>query len=135
MLKTLVVESCEITGIFAVPATPKIVFPLTIFAASRFASPLMVCAPVRYVPDAMVWLLVPGVIVAAALVVTDAVSDTDELPAVPEEIYPALTVGVFETLFDRVSVFVPVDTDAPVAVIVDAGVAEPLDTVPEADEA
>ena len=72
-------------GICAEPATPKIVFPLTMFPATRLESPLMVCVPVRYVPDAIVWLLVPGVIVAAALVVTDAVSDTAELPAVPLE--------------------------------------------------
>ena len=120
-------------GICAVPATPNIVFPLTMFPASRFASPLMVCAPVKYVPEAIVWLLVPGVIVAAPFVVTLAVSDTLELPAVPDVTYPAETVGVFETLLDSVSVFVPVETDAPVAEIVAAGVAEPLETEADAE--
>lgn len=57
-----------------------------------------------------------------------AVSDTDEFPAVPLDTYPADTVGVFDTLFDNVSVFVPVESVAPVADIVEAGVAEPLAT-------
>lgn len=59
--------------------------PLLIFPATRFELPAIVCAPVRYVPAAIVWLLVVGVIVAAALVVTEAVSDTELLPAVPED--------------------------------------------------
>lgn len=67
--------------------------------------------------------------VAAALVVTDAVKDTDELPAVPEETYPALTVGVFDTLLERVSVFAPVETLAPVAEIEAAGDADPDEIV------
>ena len=57
---------------------------------------------------------------------TVAVSDTDELPAVPLEMYPADTDGVFDTLFESVNVLVPVVMLAPVADIVDAGVAEPL---------
>ena len=84
-------------------------------------------------PLAIVWLLVPGVIVAAPFVVTDAVSDTEELPAVPLDTYPADTVGVFETLFESVRVFVPVETDAPVAEIVDAGDADPLATDADAE--
>ena len=98
----------------------KIVLPATMFALTRSLSP------------AMVWAVVPGVIVAAALVVTDAVSVTAELPAVPLEIYPAETVGVLLTLLLKVSVFVPVDTDAPVAEMVDAGVADPLVIVADA---
>ena len=73
-------------GICAVPATPKMVFPDTILPARRFASPDIVCVPVKYVPEVIVWLLVPGVIVAAALVVTDAVRVTAVFPAVPLEI-------------------------------------------------
>ena len=46
----------------------------------------MVCVPVRYVPLAMVWLLLVGVIVAAALVVTLAVRVTELFPAVPLDI-------------------------------------------------
>ena len=95
-------------------------------------SPAIVCAPVRYVPAAMVCAVVPGVIVAAALVVTDAVSVTAELPAVPLEMYPADTVGVLLTLLLNVNVFVPVETDAPVAEMVDAGVADPLEIVADA---
>ena len=110
------------------PVTPNIVVPLLIFPATKLASPLMVCVPVRYVPLAMVWLLVPGVIVAAAFVVTDAVRLTELFPAVPLDIYPADTVGVLLTLFDNVNVFVPVLTLAPVAEMVDAGVADPAGT-------
>ena len=98
------------------------------------ASPLMVCVPVRYVPDAMVWFVVPGVIVAAPFVVTLAVKDTAELPAVPEETYPAETEGVTETVFDKVRVFVPEDTVALVPVMVAGAVAEPLATLAEACE-
>ena len=111
-----------------VPVTPNIVVPLFIFPAVRLASPLIVCVPVRYVPLAMVWLLVPGVIVAAAFVVTDAVRLTELFPAVPLDMYPADTVGVLLTLFDNVNVFVPVLTLAPVAEMVDAGVADPAAT-------
>ena len=51
-------------------------------------------------PDAISWSLVLGVIVAAALVVTEAVRDTEALPAVPEDTYPAVvTDGVTETVF------------------------------------
>jgi hypothetical protein len=65
--------------------------------------------------------------VAAALVVTDAVNDTEELPAVPELIYPAVvTFGVTETLFVSVSVFVPVDTVAEVPEILLGAVTVPL---------
>ena len=102
--------------------------PLLMFDATRLASPLMVCAPVRYVPEAIVWLLVPGVYVVAPLVVTDAVRETLELPAVPDATYPAETVGVTDMVFESVSVFVPVDTDALVPVIVAGAVAEPLAT-------
>lgn len=68
-----------------------------------------------------------GVIVAAPFVVTEAVSETDEFPAVPEATYPADTCGVLLTDLVRVSVFVPVETDAPVPVMEAAGVALPLD--------
>ena len=94
----------------------------------------MVCFPVRYVPAAISILLVVGVIVAAAFVVTLAVSVTEELPAVPLEMYPAETDGVLLTLLDKVSVFVPVDTEAPVALIVACGVALPLATALEAED-
>ena len=95
----------------------------------------MVCVPVRYVPLAMVWSLVVGVIVADAFVVTDAVKDTLELPAVPLATYPAVTCGVLDTVLLRVRVFVPVDTVALVPLIEDAGLAEPLDMVFVACEA
>jgi len=51
------------------------------------------------------------------LVVTEAVSEIDELLDAIEEIYPAVdTVGVFVTLdFVNVKVFVPVETVAEVA--------------------
>ena len=84
MLNTFVVLSCEMMGTTAVPATLKMVFPLTMFDATRLASPLMVCAPVRYVPLAIVWSEVVGVMVAAPFVVTEAVRETAEFPAVPE---------------------------------------------------
>lgn len=48
-------------GIVADPATPKMVFPATMLPATKLASPLMVCVPVRYVPLAMVWFVVVGV--------------------------------------------------------------------------
>ena len=48
----------------------------TIFPLTRSASPEMVCVPVKYVPLAMVWFVVVGVIVAAPFVVTLAVSET-----------------------------------------------------------
>lgn len=117
-------------GICADPFTPKIDLPATILPATRSESPAMVCAPVRYVPAAIVWFEVPGVIVAAALVVTDAVRLTDVLPAVPDATYPADTCGVLDTLLVRVSVFVPVVTDALVPDMDDAGVADPEATVP-----
>lgn len=79
-------------------------------------------------PEAIVWLLVPGVIVAAAFVVTDAVRDTVELPAVPELAYPADTVGVTEIVLLNVSVLFPVDTDALDPDIVAGAVADPLAT-------
>jgi hypothetical protein len=118
-----------ILGICALPATLKIVFPATIFPATRFASPLIVCFPVQYVPAAIFWSLVPGVIVAAAFVVTDAVRLTDEFPAVPAETYPAvLTVGVTETVLVSVIVFVPEDTDAEVPLMDAGAVTLPLAT-------
>ena len=88
----------------------------------------MVCVPVRYVPLAMVWSVVVGVIVAAALVVTLAVSETLEFPAVPLATYPADTVGVTLTVLERVSVLVPVLTDADVPLMVAGAVALPLVT-------
>ena len=63
--------------------------------------------------------------VAAALVVTDAVSDTAEFPAVPELTYPADTDGVTLTVFESVSVFDPVDTVALVPEIDAGAVADP----------
>lgn len=53
-----------------------------------------------------------GAIVAVPFVVTEAERLTELFPAVPELTYPAVTVGVTETVFERVSVFVPVDTVA-----------------------
>lgn len=124
----MVVLSCVMDGICAVPDTPKILFPEMMFPPTRLASPEMVCVPVRYVPEAIVWFEVDGVIVAAALVVTEAVKDTEEFPAVPEETYPAVTCGVLDTVLDRVKVFVPVETVALVPEMVAAGVALPEDT-------
>ena len=98
------------------------------FAATRFASPLMVWAPVRYVPAAMVWFEVVGVMVAAPFVVTDAVRLTALFPAVPAETYPAVTEGVTEMVFESVRVFVPVLTDALVPLIVAGAVADPEET-------
>ena len=63
------------------------------------------------------------------LVLTEAVRLTELFPAVPLDTYPAETCGVLLTVFERVSVFVPVDTVAPVAEIEAAGVAEPVATV------
>ena len=56
-------------------------------SAVRFdvVTALIVCVPVRYLPDEIVWSDVEGWIVCAACVVTDAVRETDELPAVPDE--------------------------------------------------
>ena len=82
----------------------------------------------RYVPAAIVWLDVVGVNVAAALVVTLAVSDTDALCAVPVETYPAVTTGVIDIDLVSVSVFVPVDTDADEPVTVVGPLAVPADT-------
>jgi hypothetical protein len=132
MLKTLLVASWLMTGICAVPLIEKIVFPATMFSALRLASPFMVCFPVQYVPAAMLWSLVPGVMVAAALVVTVAVRLTDELPAVPAETYPALTEGVTDTLFDRVIVFDPVLTLADVPLMEAGAVADPEATLLDA---
>ena len=129
MLSTLVVESWLTTGIFALPATPNISFPETIFADTRSASPAIVCFPVRYVPAAISILLVPGVMVAAAFVVTDAVRDTEAFPAVPALTYPAVdTVGVTDTVLLKVKVFVPVDTEALVPDIEAGAVTVPLAT-------
>ena len=88
----------------------------------------MVCVPVRYVPDEMVCCVVDALYVVAPFVVTDAVSDTDVLPAVPLEMYPADTCGVLDTVFDSISVFVPVLTVADEPLMDDAGVAVPLAT-------
>jgi hypothetical protein len=82
------------------------------------------------VPLGIVCVDFVGVIVPAALVVTDAVSDTELLPAVPADTYPAVvTLGVTETVFVNVNVFVPVDIVALVpeidvgAVVVPDGIA------------
>ena len=89
---------------------------------------MIVCVPVRYVPLAIVWSLVVGVMVAAAFVVTLAVRDTAELPAVPLATYPADTEGVTLTVLERVSVLVPVLTDADVPLMEAGAVALPIDT-------
>ena len=81
--------------------------------------------PVRYLPDAMVWSLVEGYIVCAACIVTGALKLTAEVPAVPEEIYPADTTGVTDTFLDKVNVLEDVESVADVAVIVEGGVALP----------
>ena len=52
--------------------------------------------------------------------------ETAELPAVPELIYPADTVGVTDTVLANVKVFVPVLTVALVPDIVAGAVALPL---------
>ena len=95
---------------------------------------LIVCAPVRYCPDAIVCALVVGVYVCADFVVTLAVKLTDEFPAVPLETYPAVTVGVTLIVLDNVMVLVPVLTLAPVPLIDAGDVAEPLETALEALE-
>ena len=60
---------------------------------------------------------------------TEAVRETLLFPAVPEEMYPAVvTEGVTLTLFVNVSVPVPVVNVAPVPVIVEGAVTEPLAT-------
>ena len=128
MLKTCVVVLYSITGICAFPFTLKIDFPATMFEATRFESPFIVCLPVQYVPALISWSVVPGVIVAAAFVVTDAVRLTELLPAVPLDTYPAETVGVTETVLVSVNVFVPVLTDAELPEIVFGAVALPLET-------
>ena len=66
--------------------------------------------------------------VCAAWVVTLAVRDTEEFPAVPLDTYPADTVGVTDTVLDRVSVLLPVLTVALVPLMVAGAVAEPLAT-------
>ncbi len=135
MLKTFVVLSCDTVAEVRDPATPKMLTPLLIFEARRLASPEMVCLPVRYVPAAISCALVPGVMVAAAFVVTDAVSVTDALCAVPADTYPAVTTGVIDTLFVSVSVFVPVETVADDPETVEGPFAEPAATALDAAEA
>ena len=61
MESTLVVESWLMEGSARFPVTPKIVTFFRILLLTRFASPLMVCAPAKYWPDWIVWSLVPGV--------------------------------------------------------------------------
>ena len=80
-------------------------------------------------------MLVPGVMVAAAFVVTFAIRVTSVFPAVPLETYPAVTRGVTLSLFDSVIVFVPVVTVADVPLMVVGGVADPLATAFDAAEA
>ena len=118
-------ESWLILGIWALPATEKMLLPATMFALTRLASPAMVCVPVKYVPLAIVWLLVPGVMVAAPFVVTDAVKLTELFPAVPLATYPAVTDGVTLTVLDSVSVFVPVETLAEEPLMLAGAVALP----------
>ena len=67
---------------------------------------------------------------AAACNVTGALNVTVDVPCVPEEIYPAVTCGVLDT-FVFVNVIVPelVEIVADVAVIEDAGLADPDATV------
>ena len=120
--------SCEITGEARLPATPKIDTPLAMYCACRLASPFMVCAPVRYVPLAMDWSEVVGVHVVAPFVVTLAVRETEEFPAVPDETYPAVTEGVTDMVLDKVRVLVPVLTEADVPLILAGAVALPEDT-------
>ena len=86
----------------------------------------------RYVDAAIVWSLVPGVYVAAPFVVTEAVSETELFPAVPEATYPALTDGVTEMVLLNVSVLVPVETVAEVPLMDAGAVAEPLETLVDA---
>lgn len=95
----------------------------------------MVCAPVRYVPAAIVCAVVPGVMVAAPFVVTLALKLTLAFPAVPLEMYPAaVTSGVTDMVLLSVMTFVPVDTVALDPLIVDGAVTLPLATDAEADE-
>lgn len=80
-------------------ASPTVtVVPAFTFAAVIFAvvTALMVCAPVRYHPEAMVWSVVEVLYVVAASVVSCSVFDPDTVtvPAVPAETYPAETEGV-----------------------------------------
>jgi hypothetical protein len=105
------------------------VVPALIFAADKFVceTAAIVCVPVKYVPDSIVCADVLALYVAAALVVTEAVKLTEELPAVPAEMYPAVvTLGVTETVFVSVRVLVPVDTVAVVTLIEDGAVTEPF---------
>lgn len=95
----------------------------------------MVCAPVRYVPDDIVWSVVVGVNVVAPFVATEAVRETELLPAVPDATYPADTDGVTETVLDKVRVFVLVLTEALVPLIEAGAVAEPAETAFVACEA
>ena len=107
------------------------VTPLAMFAADNpdTVTPRMVCVPVRYVPDAIVWSELDTSYVVAAFVVTLAVRLTLEFPAVPLEMYPAvLMVGVTDTVLVNVSVFVPVLTVADVPLIEAGAVAVPLAT-------
>ena len=55
-----------------------------------------------------------------------AVKLTDEFPAVPLDTYPAVTDGVTDTVLLKVSVFVPVLTEADVPLMLAGAVAEPL---------
>ena len=71
----------------------------------------------------------------APFVVTDAVSETELFPAVPALTYPAVTDGVTEMVFERVMVFVPVETLADVPVMLAGAVALPLATLLLAEEA
>ena len=87
MVSTFVVPSCDTVAEVSEPGTLKMLTPDLMYYPCRLVSPLMVCAPVRYVPAAIVWSLVVGVMVAAAFVVSCSVSEplTDTVPAVPDE--------------------------------------------------
>jgi hypothetical protein len=63
------------------------------------------------------------------LVVTEAVRETELFPAVPEATYPAVTLGVTETVFESVRVFVPVETVADEPEMLDGAVALPVATL------
>ena len=69
IVRTFVVPSCDTVAEVNSPATLKMLTPALMYCPCRLASPLMVCAPVRYCPAAIVWSLVVGVMVAAAFVV------------------------------------------------------------------
>ena len=54
-------------SVTAVPVTPNIVLPSAIFEDIRPESPFIVCTPLKYCPDVIVWSARPGVYVASPL--------------------------------------------------------------------